>query len=323
VSAKLSARAKRTLAAAGVAVLVLVMLVSVNAAGLVLRVGRFPIQETQSAAAGETWVIVGTDSRDHIPDGEDVYYDGGIPGGMGERADIILVARVEAGEMKALLSVPRDLVLPRTEAGGFERVSASLEEGEPALVHALCAGLGIPADHLVKVTLRGFVETVDALGGLKVDLPYSTRDQYSFLAPTGAGPQTLDGTAALALIRSRHPEYLIDGAWREATPEEGNAARASNAGIALGALRSSAKSALGNPVRLQRAAWAVASGFELDRGTSLWSLASLAQAAGAAPVTTLPGETTGTELALLPDESTLAATRAAGFSPGSCTEPGG
>jgi LCP family protein required for cell wall assembly len=290
----------------------------VDVAAMVLRVDRFSIPNTASPAAGETWVVVGTDSRTYKPDGEDIYKEGGIPGGAGERADIILVLRVESGMPTRVLSVPRDLVLPRSVKEGFERAGALLDEGESELINGLCSGLGIPTDHLVKVTLRGFVETVDALGGLTVDLEYSVKDAYSYLEPTGAGNQTLDGHTALSFVRSRHPEYLIDGEWRGTTLAEGAAARSSNAAVALDALRRSANDALSNPIRLQRAAWAVSGGFQLDRGTPLWSLAALARAANTEDFTTLPGEPTGTELALLVDESTLDAVERVGYTAGTC-----
>jgi LCP family protein required for cell wall assembly len=309
---------RRALRAVGIGLLAIVLLASVDAAALVIRVDRFSIPATASPAAGETWVVVGTDSRAHKPRGEDIYKEGGIPGGAGERADIVLVLRVAAGEPTRVVSVPRDLILPRSVEGGYERIAASLEVGEAELVNALCEGLGIPTDHLVKVTLRGFVETVDALGGLTVNLEYSTKDFYSYLEPTGAGRQTLDGNTALSFVRSRHPEYLIDGEWQAASLAAGSATRASNAAIVLDALRRSAKGALANPVRLQRTAWAVSGGFQLDKGTPLWSLATLARSAGEADLVTLPGEATGTQLALLPDESTYRAVERAGYAPGSC-----
>ncbi|MDR1635669.1 MAG: LCP family protein [Bifidobacteriaceae bacterium] len=305
-------------ATVGIVLLALTLAVSVDAAVLVLRVDRFPIPATTSAAPGETWVLVGTDSREHRPPGRDIYYDGGLPGAIGERADIILVLRLEADGSTQVVSVPRDMVLPRTVDGGHERVAVALEQGEAELVHALCAGLGIPTDHLVKVTLRGFVEAVDALGGLTLDFEHSTRDYYSFLEPTGAGSQTLDGEAALAFVRSRHPEYLIDGKWRETGLDEGNAYRASNAATTVAALQRSAQDALSDPIRLQRAAWAVSGGFQVDEQTSLWSLAQLARASAGANMITLPGATTGSELALLADQTTYDAVSAAGYTPGSC-----
>jgi LCP family protein required for cell wall assembly len=302
----------------GLAALTLILGLSVDAAALVIRVDRFAIPATASAAEGETWVVVGTDSRAHKPSGRDIYQEGGIPGGVGERADLILVVKITPDQATQVLSIPRDLVLPRSVEGGFERLAAALDQGEPELVNALCQGLGIPTDHLVKVTLRGFVDTVNALGGVTLDLRYSTRDFYSFLEPTGTGTQTLDGDSALSLVRSRHPEYLVGDDWWEASEKDGAAARTANAAVTLSALQQSVRGALANPVKLQRAAWAVAGGFQLDKGTSLWSLTTLARAAGGATARSVPGQATGTELAVLPDDSTFAAVTAAGFVPGSC-----
>jgi LCP family protein required for cell wall assembly len=311
-------RIRKLAAILGVAALTVVLGLSADAAALTVRIERFDIPASVSAAHGETWVVVGTDSRYYKPEGRDIYQEGGIPGGIGERADIVLVVLIVPGEAARILSIPRDLILPQSAEGSFERLASALELGEPELVHALCAGLGIPTDHMVKVTLRGFVETVDALGGLTINLPYSTRDFYSFLEPTGAGVQTFDGDTALSFVRSRHPEYLIGERWYEADLQEGSSLRTANAAVALSALQQAARTALVNPVKAQRAAWAVSGGFQLDSGTSLWSLARLARAASNAQFIALPAQATGTELAVVPDDSTFAALSAAGFAPGSC-----
>ena len=59
----------------------------------------------------------------------------------------------------------------------------------------------------------GFEGMVNAIGGISLDFPYPVRDPYSGLNVTTTGCQTVNGTTALALVRSRHLYYFEDGTW--------------------------------------------------------------------------------------------------------------
>ena len=68
----------------------------------------------------------------------------------------------------------------------------------------------MPLDGVVVVNLTGFVDLIDAIGGLWVDVPYMLYDEH-YPGPTGqttvyvpAGCQKMDGTEALEYARSRH-----------------------------------------------------------------------------------------------------------------------
>ena len=70
--------------------------------------------------------------------------------------------------------------------------------------------MGVPLDGVVVVNLTGFVDLIDAINGLWVDVPYTLYDEHY---PSGAGQvtvyipagcQKLDGTEALEYARSRH-----------------------------------------------------------------------------------------------------------------------
>lgn len=72
--------------------------------------------------------------------------------------------------------------------------------------------------------LAGFADVVDAVGGVEVDVPEPVRDRAAGLEILRPGRQTVDGLTALALVRSRHPEHLVDGVWTPAPPDpEGRA----------------------------------------------------------------------------------------------------
>ncbi len=71
---------------------------------------------------------------------------------------------------------------------------------------------GVSIDGMVVADLNGFVRVIDALGGLKIDVPYPIRDNfYPKEDGTGtiqlripAGPQVLSGSLTLAFARTRH-----------------------------------------------------------------------------------------------------------------------
>ena len=73
---------------------------------------------------------------------------------------------------------------------------------------------GVPIDGMVGVNLNGFVDIVDALGGLWIDVPRRLRDdRYPLEDGSGSieidirrGCQKLDGQMALAYARSRHQD---------------------------------------------------------------------------------------------------------------------
>jgi anionic cell wall polymer biosynthesis LytR-Cps2A-Psr (LCP) family protein len=54
---------------------------------------------------------------------------------------------------------------------------------------------------------------VNALGGISLYFPDPVRDAYSGLNVSTTGCQSVSGTAALALVRSRHLYYFKDGTW--------------------------------------------------------------------------------------------------------------
>ncbi len=153
-----------------------------------------------------------------------------------------------------------------------QRLVVTWLDGPWATVEALC-GLGIPTDHLATVDLAGFAAVVDATGGLPVDVPEPVRDQPAGLLLDRAGQHTVDGDTALALVRSRHPEHRVGGAWVPTTVDPNG--RAATAGTVLTALTDRMQEAVLRPDRLQSVAWAVSGALDVDTGTSTADLLAL------------------------------------------------
>jgi LCP family protein required for cell wall assembly len=94
---------------------------------------------------------------------------------------------------------PKEFPGGDAKKAGFRALTGSIQE----LV-------GVPLDGVVVVNLTGFVDLIDAIGGLWIDVPYALYDEHY---PTGAGQitvyvaagcQELGGTRALEYARSRH-----------------------------------------------------------------------------------------------------------------------
>lgn len=151
-------------------------------------------------------LLVGSDDRDAAR---------GLEGSFGvltgERADVLAVVRMDRGEVR-ILRLPRDLRV-ESETYGTMALATVLEHGGAAgLVASVRELLDIPIHHYVEVDFGGFAAIVDAAGGMPIDIRHATRDNkvgFDF----AAGAQVLSGAQAVAYLRSRTPEILMDDEW--------------------------------------------------------------------------------------------------------------
>ena len=142
--------------------------------------------------------------------------DGDI-GGSGD-ADAIVLVRVDPSQKQAwVISVPADLYVSLSEAGGTGSGSICTSHalgGASGSLKAVAALTGVSFSHYVEVNGAGFTGLVDAFGGVAVDLAESVPAVDAEGAPLynldgssasglDAGKQALDGTDALILCRSR------------------------------------------------------------------------------------------------------------------------
>ncbi len=160
------------------------------------------------------------------------------PGRWLARTDTMIVLSVDiASGRAALFGIPRNIVnvpLPPESAGAFSngRFPEFLNglyvyayhdpkhfpgadgdtRGFRAVTGAIQELVGQPLDGAVFVNLNGFVDLIDAIGGLWVDSPYTVYDSH-YPLPNGtgyieislpAGCHKLTGEKALEYARSRH-----------------------------------------------------------------------------------------------------------------------
>ncbi len=187
----------------------------------------------------------------------------------GERTEVIALVRLdpEASSVR-IVHIARDTAVQRCD-GTRGRVNAAHAIGEQdgtggltCLVETLTAWSGLTIDHLVKVDFRGFIDIVDAIGGVEMELDAPLRDDKSGL-DLPAGTVRLNGEDALSFVRAR---YLDDDFGRIARQQR--FLREVQAEVReLGAL-----SDVG---RLLRLAEATASAVELDDSLTIWRLRAL------------------------------------------------
>jgi polyisoprenyl-teichoic acid--peptidoglycan teichoic acid transferase len=181
----------------------------------------------------------GSDLATAIPGRVTVLLLGGDagPDRQGLRTDTMIVASFEVSTGRAtLFGLPRNLVrapLPDGPAADFfgcrcfprplNELYAFAEKERPDLFHTggrpgvlALAGtaeemLGLPIDHYALVDLKGFVDVVDALGGVTVEVTRPIRVEVDRLGTEGSQPayvlspgrRHLNGFTALAYVRSR------------------------------------------------------------------------------------------------------------------------
>jgi len=144
-------------------------------------------------------------------------------GGLGHDGpfltDTVVVASLKPSSHQiALLSIPRDLVVPIPQAGsrrinnanaiGEERKSGSGPELASQVVGEL---LNLSIHYYVRLDFDGFAKIVDDLGGVPInikdgftDANYPTEDDGYTTIKFEPGRQVLSGEQALAFARSRH-----------------------------------------------------------------------------------------------------------------------
>ena len=132
----------------------------------------------------------------------------------GTLADIMMVLHLDPATLTAsILSIPRDLFSPMptgSPVGPYQKMDAALNdgtEGPDNLVKAVQEDLGIPINHFVELNFNGFINSVNALGGINVYFPDPVFDADSLLYIATPGCHHLNGFYALTLVRARHLQY--------------------------------------------------------------------------------------------------------------------
>lgn len=167
-------------------------------------------------SAGQTplnIMVMGSDSREgnlsHLGGGKD----------DGARSDTAFLMHISADRKSAIaMSVPRDTMMPipscplkngrQSRAHRLEMFNSAFQIGGPLCTVATVEKLtDLRIDHFLVVNFQGFVDIVDAIGGVPIYLPKKVNDRSGNIK-LKAGCHTVEGKEALDYVRLRHDDSL-------------------------------------------------------------------------------------------------------------------
>jgi LCP family protein required for cell wall assembly len=231
----------------------------------------------QPVGAPENILLIGNETRAGLNPSEQAAM-GSASIYSGSLSDVIMVLHLDPNTRQAsIISIPRDLFAPMpsgSPVGPWQKIDAALNDGANGpdnLINAIQSDFGIPINHFVELNFDGFENTVNALGGIRLDFPDRLFDQYSNLNIQQTGCVYLTGSQALALVRSRHLQYAPPN---DAQPPqywpydpESDLARIVRDHVFLRVLFSTAVSdGLRNPIKLNNFIGAVVNQITMDPG---------------------------------------------------------
>jgi LCP family protein required for cell wall assembly len=255
------------------------------------RLGQIPTIKCKTCAVvadGTPYnvLIVGSDTRAGNTGGASKAFGSASLVG-GQRSDTIKVLHVDPGSGTArLLSIPRDTYvalsgLPKNSGlSTNNKINAAFNYGPDALITTIENSFGIQISHFVIIDFTGVVDLVNSVGGINLDFPYPVRDNdngnnNSGLNVPRAGCQTLNGSTALALARSRFYEYEVrPGYWL--FDGSGDLGRIQRQNVIIKAIIDKARSTY-NPLTLNAFLGSVVHDVTVDQNTSGSDLLALAQ----------------------------------------------
>ena len=125
------------------------------------------------------------------------------------RSDVNILAVVNPVTKRvALVNTPRDYYVDLAGTDSKDKLTHAGLYGVETSMETLGGLYGIEVDHYVRINFAGFIDIVDALGGVDVysDMAFTSVGSPGYYDPTDfvEGWNHLDGAAALAFARERH-----------------------------------------------------------------------------------------------------------------------
>lgn len=210
------------------------------------------------SSSGTNYLLVGSDNGRTASDQR--------AGVSGARSDTIMILRVVGGKA-SMLSLNRDLWVMNPATGQDGRLNATYNAGPANLIQAVTKDFGIPIDRYIEIDFASFGNLVQSFGGIDINFANPAFDLASGLDVKTAGLVHLDGTQALAYVRSRHYYEMING---KPTPQAGlpDVNRTLRQQAFLRAIMAKA-GAKRNPFTLMKAARSMSDGLRIDNKMTL------------------------------------------------------
>lgn len=137
-----------------------------------------------------------------------------VSGGQNGRSDVLMVATINPEDKSIkLVSIPRDTRVEISDKEYTDKINHAYNDGKEATINTVENFLDIPIDYYTTVNFDGFKNTIDVLGGIKVNVPFNfweksdtTNERIYFTE----GDMTLNGEEALAFARMRKRDPMGD-----------------------------------------------------------------------------------------------------------------
>ncbi|MEQ4720274.1 LCP family protein [Nonomuraea sp. B19D2] len=223
---------------------------------------------------GTNWLLVGSDSRKGLSAAQRKKLATGRA--VGQRTDSMMLLHIpDTGDKPTLVSLPRDSAVT-IPGKGRDKLNAAYNGGPQLLVRTVETVTGVRIDHYMEIGFAGFVNIVDAIGGVEINVRAAVDDPKAGLK-LKKGTQMLNGAQALGYVRTRKGGALPDF---ERTKRQRQF---------LGAVVKKAASpgVLINPFTSIPLAMSATDAVAVDDGTGAFDMLSLGLAMGDSPVTTV------------------------------------
>ncbi|MEI8001433.1 MAG: LCP family protein [Actinomycetes bacterium] len=301
--------------------LVGVGVVEVNSliADQIAKIPRFDVAVTPPGSDGANYLIVGSDSRAFVDNASDQAAFGDPNQETGKRSDTMMVLHVEPQAGRTLVvSFPRDLWVD-IPGVGKSKINASFNQdlggGPDRVIATIQNNFGITINHYLEVDFVSFQEIVDAIGSVPVYLDRPLVDQFTGFVAFQSGCYQLNGTQALAWVRSRHLQYPDPGSGRLVDDPRADVGRIERQQEFIRRLMGTVmQRSLANPLTARDISQRVTPHLRVDRGFTTADALQLAQAfrtvtsddTSAVEFTTFPSTDgqAGGQAVLFPDKTT-------------------
>ena len=148
-------------------------------------------------------VLLGSDERPEV---------GGV------RTDTVLLLTINPQqETVSLISFPRDLYV-YIPGWANDRINVAIQHGSfESVINTFEYNFGVRPDHYVLINFNAFVEVIDSLGGIDVQVPVPLADNRDYVGwfSIPAGLIHMDGSTALWYVRSRMTSNDFDRTRRQ------------------------------------------------------------------------------------------------------------
>ena len=136
------------------------------------------------------------------------------------RTDALILATLNEDQKSVkMVSIPRDSLVYIPSTGEEDKIAHAHYNGDQSTIETVEELFDVPVDYFVKMNFDAFIDVVDALEGIYVDVPITfsemdSKDRKGAIT-LEEGYQLLDGEQSLALARTRKIDNDIERGKRQ------------------------------------------------------------------------------------------------------------